>query len=442
MQLERIIDDEAEYKSKTVLSVHSPARELEKTVVRSKEDTPKAGSLLVQVKDFFKLRKEERRPEKDGEAVGGKMGLSSVHLESIDDQDERTEPRPSKGRQSDPECTLDDEGDDEGNIEHGDEQVNSSIIRSSILRREKQSNFRKVVVGVRQSPQASLSGADFQQQLSQKKEEPEHPLNLKRSTTSIIRESHFDEVLKKKNIQLVDEQLELYQKNKLKIDERHHDLKQIDRIRERLKSERIKCVKYNHSLDDEVQRVVSFEGYLQLSKDGKFLKIVNKKVIRKKAYAYDPDYRVIQRKREEFEKTLLRGKNSEIMEENFVEGRDFVYKKSNSSMALDDIQGILYGGLSSRFWMLRKHMICSNVKKMVDGLTAFYSWQCLTIQLKHREVDLVIPNQRDMDDVLEVIIDAMNTVNGQKNSADLIRSKMHKIKYRNELKRQKELAKR
>ena len=65
----------------------------------------------------------------------------------------------------------------------------------------------------------------------------------------------------------------------------------------------------------------------------------------------------------------------------------------------------------------------------------FYSWQCITLQLKHREVDLVIPDDNDMNDFLEIIIEAMNTVNGVKDSAVVIKEKMHKIKYKRELKR-------
>ena len=60
-----IIDDEADYKSKSVLSgIHSKSRELEKTVEKSKENTNVAGSLLIQVKDFFKLGKQKQKEEK------------------------------------------------------------------------------------------------------------------------------------------------------------------------------------------------------------------------------------------------------------------------------------------------------------------------------------------------------------------------------------------
>lgn len=46
----------------------------------------------------------------------------------------------------------------------------------------------------------------------------------------------------------------------------------------------------------------------------------------------------------------------------------------------------------------------------------FYAWQCITLQLKHMMVDLVIKNQEDMDDFLMILIDAMKTVDGNKGS--------------------------
>lgn len=49
-----------------------------------------------------------------------------------------------------------------------------------------------------------------------------------------------------------------------------------------------------------------------------------------------------------------------------------------------------------------------------------YAWQCITLQLKHREVDLVITDQNDMDIFLKLLIESMNTVDGNKNSANSV----------------------
>lgn len=39
-----------------------------------------------------------------------------------------------------------------------------------------------------------------------------------------------------------------------------------------------------------------------------------------------------------------------------MEDENFKEFKSSGSCRIEDIQGIIFGGLSSRFWMLRKHI--------------------------------------------------------------------------------------
>lgn len=61
----------------------------------------------------------------------------------------------------------------------------------------------------------------------------------------------------------------------------------------------------------------------------------------------------------------------------------------------------------------------------------FYSWQCLTLQLGHRDVDLVIKNEKDMDDILRVLVQDLNTVDGQRDSQDIVTDKILTIKEQN-----------
>ena len=75
-------------------------------------------------------------------------------------------------------------------------------------------------------------------------------------------------------------------------------------------------------------------------------------------------------------------------------------------------------------------MNVQNFGKIQGGKAAFYAWQCITIQLRNREVDLVIPDDRDMDDLIEVLVDAMNTVDGNKDSAKIVHQAIEKAKYR------------
>ena len=59
---------------------------------------------------------------------------------------------------------------------------------------------------------------------------------------------------------------------------------------------------------------------------------------------------------------------------------EFDYKKvkSHASCNLDEIKGFLYGGFSSRFWMLRKHinsMDRENLKTL-----PFFCWDCIVLE--------------------------------------------------------------
>ena len=70
---------------------------------------------------------------------------------------------------------------------------------------------------------------------------------------------------------------------------------------------------------------------------------------------------------------------------------DYFHSESHASCNIDDIQSIIVGGMSSRFWLLRKHMNCFNTKKIKESeITPFYAWNCVTLQLPNRDIDLII----------------------------------------------------
>jgi len=71
--------------------------------------------------------------------------------------------------------------------------------------------------------------------------------------------------------------------------------------------------------------------------------------------------------------------------------------------------------------MLRKHMICYDHPEVANGRAQFYAWQCVTLQLTHREVDLVIKKESEMDAFLLVLIHGMNTCDGNKGSAERVK---------------------
>lgn len=68
--------------------------------------------------------------------------------------------------------------------------------------------------------------------------------------------------------------------------------------------------------------------------------------------------------------------------------------------------------------MYRKQMIVQNFGKIKSGDAPFYAWECITIQTGNSDVDLVIKVKEDMDALIEVLVESMNTINGTRNSAD------------------------
>ena len=101
-----------------------------------------------------------------------------------------------------------------------------------------------------------------------------------------------------------------------------------------------------------------------------------------------------------------------------IDPDEFEWDPSSASFNVDDIEGIVFGGVSSRFWMLRKHLCSLPPADHKNGRgVPFYSWNCITLMLKHRDVDLVINNQKHMDRLLKFLVFTMNTVDGNKNSA-------------------------
>ena len=78
---------------------------------------------------------------------------------------------------------------------------------------------------------------------------------------------------------------------------------------------------------------------------------------------------------------------------------------------MPDVQGIIFGGFSSRFWMLRKQFNSFDKKKYQNDEVPFYAWECITIQMKNREIDLVLKNEKDMDNLILILVTHMHPNN-------------------------------
>lgn len=98
------------------------------------------------------------------------------------------------------------------------------------------------------------------------------------------------------------------------------------------------------------------------------------------------------------------------------EAFDYKKVKSQASCRLEDIKGFTFGGFSSRFWMLRKH-INSMDRESLKTLP-FYCWDCIVLEKQFRSVDLVIRNELQMMMFLEFLIWELRTIDGKRRSAD------------------------
>jgi hypothetical protein len=68
--------------------------------------------------------------------------------------------------------------------------------------------------------------------------------------------------------------------------------------------------------------------------------------------------------------------------------------------------------------MLRKHINSIPLNK--QHKIPFYSWECISLQLKNREVDLVIKSEENMQKFIKFLVYTLRTVDGLKGSAEKV----------------------
>ena len=100
--------------------------------------------------------------------------------------------------------------------------------------------------------------------------------------------------------------------------------------------------------------------------------------------------------------------------------------KSKATCSLSDIQGFVFGGFNSRFWMLRKHI--NNLGPGYINNLPFFTWQCISLQLKGRDVDLIIKNEEQMMIFIKYLIFKLKSIDGRKDSAIPYLNDLHQKK--------------
>ena len=113
-----------------------------------------------------------------------------------------------------------------------------------------------------------------------------------------------------------------------------------------------------------------------------------------------------------------------MMFKKLPKNRFVTYEKSSSSCEFSEIQSFTYGGTTSRFWMLRKHLISES--DFNQKVIPFFTWECVTLHLKNRDVFLVIQDEMHMKNFLKLLISKLNTIDGTRNSAKYIKDQLYK----------------
>ena len=65
--------------------------------------------------------------------------------------------------------------------------------------------------------------------------------------------------------------------------------------------------------------------------------------------------------------------------------------------------------------MLRKHILTTPSDKL--NQLPFHSWNCITLQLEHRDVDLVIKSEKQMEIFLQFLVYKLKTLDGRRNTS-------------------------
>jgi hypothetical protein len=103
-----------------------------------------------------------------------------------------------------------------------------------------------------------------------------------------------------------------------------------------------------------------------------------------------------------------------------IDELEFKEDRSSASCDLDEIDGIIFGGTNSRFWMLRKHINSIPIEQLKK--IPFYCWNCITLLTPQRcrDIDLVIKSETHMRIFIKLLVYSLRTVEGHKGTANKV----------------------
>ena len=157
--------------------------------------------------------------------------------------------------------------------------------------------------------------------------------------------------------------------------------------------------------------------FLLLGKDSKFIEITNRKPVDRTQYVLEPDVEVLRQMRADHFRQLaqIERQKKYYTNDEMDQDPDYDQQVSHASCSVDDVTDFIFGGTNSRFWMFRKHF--NSMTREELKMAPFHSWQCISLILGGRNIDLVIKDDKKMDMFLKFLIHNLFTINGKRDSA-------------------------
>lgn len=92
--------------------------------------------------------------------------------------------------------------------------------------------------------------------------------------------------------------------------------------------------------------------------------------------------------------------------------KDYELKQSQSSFSLSSVESFTLGPLTSRYWMLRKHILHMDAQKLCLE-PVFFAWDCITLQIEGKwAVHLIVRSEKAMKMLLKLLIHSLGTIDG------------------------------
>ena len=158
---------------------------------------------------------------------------------------------------------------------------------------------------------------------------------------------------------------------------------------------------------------------MRLSEDGSELLIYNLKPVTHPQYTNEVDRGEVLKMRSEKLGERNAGLDGEqhLPTEVSEDGQHLSFNRvaSAASCKIADIKSFIFGGFASRFWMMRKHV--NSLPRALLKHLPFYSWDCITLELGYRDINLVVRNEQHMATLVRFLSYRLRTIDGQRDSA-------------------------